>query len=192
MEKVQSPLKSGLACVSDLISCFTHSPTLQSHLQLYFCSSVTPKSFLPQDFCSDCLRSSWPSSPKSDCSLNVTSSERPFLPLQSEVEPPKSLPLAPFNLYFIYQQNYFIDLIISSLSWMSTTNMGPCLICSIPSKCSTFVGKKRTWTSINLCPDAGKRETTARVHVPISTPYFHVTYCSFWCHLYAMKAATAY
>lgn len=97
MQNVQSPLKSGLACLSDLISCFSPSTTLQSHLQLYFCSSVTPRSFIPQDFCSDCLRSSWPSSLNVDFSLNITSSERPFLPLQSEVEPPKSISLAPLN-----------------------------------------------------------------------------------------------
>lgn len=121
MQNIQSPLKYGLAWLSDLISCFSPSTTLQSHLQLYFCSSVTPKSFPPKDFCSDCLRSPWPSSPNLDFSLNFTCSERPFLPLQSEVEPPKSLSLVPFNLlYFIYQQNFcwFNYLSLLFLEWV--------------------------------------------------------------------------
>lgn len=122
MQNVQSPLKSGLACLSDLISCFSPSTTLQSHLQLYFCSSVTPRSFIPQDFCSDCLRSSWPSSLNADFSLNVTSSERPFLPLQSEVEPPNHYHLLHLIFFssFISKSILSIQLSISSLSRMST------------------------------------------------------------------------
>lgn len=52
------PLTSGLAGLDRLVSCFAPSAPLQSHLPLSFCTSDTPKSFLPQDVCIYCCHCS--------------------------------------------------------------------------------------------------------------------------------------
>lgn len=91
VQSAGNPLKSGLR-----LSGFSPSLYYTPATPVAFCSSDTPKLFLPQDICIP-LPTAWTALPSlrshhpshnSDFSLNVTSSKRPSLPLQSEVELP--------------------------------------------------------------------------------------------------------